>query len=79
MPERPPAPSTDRKPAWRAAALAYREQRRAGEGHHVAWLAARAALQVVWPLPDKEAGAENALAFASAYHTAWFWSGVGSR
>jgi hypothetical protein len=32
----------------------------------------------VWPLPDKEAGAEtvNAIAFASAYHTAWFWSGV---
>jgi hypothetical protein len=41
-------------------------------------LAARAALQAVWPLPDKEAGAEtvNAIAFASAYDTAWFWSGV---
>jgi hypothetical protein len=75
MPERAPTPTPDRKPAWRAACLAYREQRRAGEGHHAAWLASRAALQAVWPLPDKEAGAEtvNAIAFASVFHTAWFW------
>jgi hypothetical protein len=40
MPETAPVPTPDRKPAWRAACLAYRGQRRAGASHHVAWLAA---------------------------------------
>jgi hypothetical protein len=40
-----------------------------------------AALQAVWPLPDREAGQEatNAIAYAASHHTAWFWSGVESR
>ena len=40
-----------------------------------------AALQAVWPLPEREAGQEeatNAIAYA-AEHTKWFWSGVGGR
>ena len=74
-------PTPERTPAWRAACVAYREQRRAGAGDLVAWRAAVAALQAVWPLPEREAGQEatNAIAYASRNHTAWFWSGVGSR
>jgi hypothetical protein len=66
-------------PGWRAACLAYREKRRAGSTNHEAWLSARSALQAVWPLPEQEAGQEatHAIAFASRYHTAWLWSGVG--
>jgi hypothetical protein len=80
MPDRAPTPSPDRKPAWRAACLAYREKRRTGAMDHEAHLAAVAALQAVWPgLTWKEASAEavNAVAYASTYHTEWFWSGVG--
>jgi hypothetical protein len=64
--------------AWRAACLAYREQRRAGVGDLIAWRAALMALQAVWPLPDREAGqqATNAIAYAADQHTKWFWSGV---
>ena len=68
MPDRAPVPTPDRKPAWRAACLAYREKRRAGAMHHEAHLAAVAALQAVWPgLTWKEASAEavNAVAYAS--------------
>ena len=73
-------PTPERTPAWRAACLAYREQRRAGAGDLIAWRAAVAALQAVWPLPDREAGKEatNAIAYAASHHTKWFWSGVGS-
>ena len=79
MPERTPTPTPERRPAWRAACLAYREQRRAGAGDHEAYLAAVAALQAVWPLPAKEAGLEatNAIAYASTNHAKWFWDGVG--
>jgi hypothetical protein len=79
MPETAPVPTPDRKPAWRAACLAYREKRRAGASHHAAWLAAVEALQVVWPLSREEAGLEatKAIAFASAQHTEWLWDGVG--
>jgi hypothetical protein len=72
VPEVAPVPTPDRKPAWRAACLAYREQRRAGASDHVAWLAAVEALQAVWPLPWEEAGLEatNAIAYASSHHTA---------
>ena len=71
-------PTQERLPAWRAACLAYREQRRAGAGDLVAWRAAVAALQAVWPLPWKEASAEvtNAVHFASVYHKEWLWDGV---
>jgi hypothetical protein len=81
MPETAPQPTPERKPAWRAAVLAYRKVRRAGGGDHQAHLAARAAVLGVWPtLSVKEASAEavNAVAFASSYHTKWFWSGVGA-
>jgi len=40
MPERAPTPTPERRPAWRAACLAYREQRRAGATDHAAWFAA---------------------------------------
>jgi hypothetical protein len=78
MPERAPVPTPERKPAWRAACLAYREQRRACAIDHAALLAAMAALQAVWPLRAKEAGQEatNAIAYASSNHTKWFWDGV---
>ena len=74
-------PTPERLPAWRAACLTYREQRRAGAGDLVAWRAAVAALQAVWPLPEREAGQEatNAIAYAADQHTKWFWSGVGAR
>jgi hypothetical protein len=77
---RAPTPTPECKPAWRAACLAYREQRQAGAMDHPAYLAAVAALQAVWPgLTQKEACVEtgNAIAFASTYHSAWFWNGVG--
>jgi hypothetical protein len=80
MPDRAPVPTPERKPAWRAACLAYREKRRAGARDHEAHLAAVAALQAVWPgLTQKEASAEavNAVAYASSNHTKWFWSGIG--
>ena len=79
--ERPPLPTEDRKPAWRAACLAYREKRRAGAFDNEAHCAAVAALQAVWPLPWKEARAEvlQAVHFASVYHGEWLWNGVGER
>jgi hypothetical protein len=78
---RAPTPTPERKPAWRAACLAYREKRRAGVWEHEAHLAAVAALQGVWPgLTQKEASAEvvNAISYASTYHSEWLWRGVGS-
>jgi hypothetical protein len=80
MHDRAPVRTPERKPAWRAACLAYREKRRAGAWEHDAHLAAVAALQAVWPgLTPKEASAEatNAIAYASSNHTKWFWSRVG--
>jgi hypothetical protein len=81
MPTTVPIPTPERKPAWRAACLAYREKRREGAGDHAASLAAVEALQAIWPLPLEEAHLEttNAIAYASSHHTAWFWSGVGSE
>jgi hypothetical protein len=81
MPERAPIPTEERKPAWRAACLAYRDKRRAGARDHEAYGAAFAALQRVSPgLTSKDAAAEvtNAIAYASTYHSEWFWSGVES-
>jgi len=48
-------PTEERKPAWCAACLAYREKRRAGASDQEAHEAAVAAVQDVWPLPWKEA------------------------
>jgi hypothetical protein len=57
--DRAPVPTPERKPAWRAACLAYREKRRAGAWEHDAHLAAIAAVQAVWPgLTQKEASAQ---------------------
>ena len=79
MPETPPAPTPERGPAWRAACLAYREQRRAGASHHTAWLIAVVALREVWPLPLEDAKREttHAITYASTHHAKWFWDGVG--
>ena len=82
MPNRAPIPTEERKPAWRAACLAYREKRRAGAGDHEAYRAAVAALREVSPglaLKDASIEAANAISYASTYHSEWFWSGVGSQ
>jgi hypothetical protein len=76
--ERPPTPTEERLPAWRRACLAYREIRQAGGSDQQAHEAAVAAVREVWPLPWKEASAEavNAIAYATRYHSEWFWLGV---
>jgi hypothetical protein len=77
-----PIPTPERKPAWRAACLAYRAKRQAGAREHQAHRAAVAAVQAVWPgLTEKEASAEaiQAVAYAAANHTECFWRGVGGR
>ena len=81
MPDVAPQPTPERKPAWRAAALAYRETRRAGLGAQAAADAATRALIEVWPLPWAQADAEavNAVAYASSFHTRWFWDGVSGQ
>jgi len=51
-----------------------------GVAEHARPLAAVAALGSAWPrrLSDKEVRTEatNAIAYASTYHTAWFWNGM---
>ena len=76
--ERPATATEERKPAWRAACLAYREKRREGASDHEAHEAAIAAVQSVLPLPWKEASAEavKAVAYATKYHSEWFWRDV---
>jgi hypothetical protein len=79
MPEVAPLPTPERTQAWRAAAVAYREQRRAGASHQAAADAATRALQAVCPeLSWAEANAEavNAVSFASSFHGEWFWRDV---
>jgi hypothetical protein len=49
---------------------------------HEAHLAAVAALQAVWAgLTQEDASAEvgNTIAYASTYHSEWFWSGLGGH
>jgi hypothetical protein len=82
MPESPLAPTAERRPAWRAAALAYRQARRDGASHHKAMDAAEASLRERWPeLTAEVVSAEvvSAIAYASAHHVVWFWDGVGWR
>jgi hypothetical protein len=74
--DRPPVPTEDRLPAWRRACLAYREMRQAGASDQEAHEAAVAAVQSVLPLPWKEASAEAVNAYATRYHSEWFWLGV---
>jgi hypothetical protein len=73
-----PILTDERKSAWRAACIAYREKRRAGYRNLEAHNAAVKALQKVWPLPRQEASAEvtKAVHFASVYHNEWLWNGV---
>jgi hypothetical protein len=76
--ERPPILTEQRKPAWRLACLAYRAKRREGASHQDAHEAAVAAVRSVLPLPWEEASAEavNAVAYATKYHSEWFWRGA---
>jgi hypothetical protein len=66
------------QPAWRLACLAHRAKRREGGSDQEAQEAAVAAVQSVLPLPWKEASTEavNAVAYATKYHSDWFWRGV---
>ena len=80
MPQPPPPPTPERRPAWRAAVLAYRQARREGASDHTAYVASVAKLREVWrELSAKEASAETvaAIAYASTHFTVWFWEGVG--
>jgi hypothetical protein len=62
MPETAPVPTPDRKPAWRAAVLAYRKVRATGALDHPAHLAAKAAVLELLPtLSDQEASQEAVL------------------
>ena len=82
MPEAPPPPTAERRPAWRAAALAYRQARRDGMSNDAAMSAADRSLQAQWPdLSAEEASAEvvAAIAYASSHHSAWLWDGVGGK
>ena len=76
--ERTPIPTDERKPTRCRACLAYREMRRTDASDHEAHLAAVAAVQVVLPLSWKEASTEavNAVAYATRYHSDWFWRGA---
>src|SRR5262245_53383857 len=77
MPDAPAHPRPDMRPAWRAACLAYRKVRATGQLDHPAHLAARAAVLEVLPSPtEKEASQEaiNAIAYATSFHSAWFWA-----
>lgn len=79
MPEAVTPPRPFMLPAWRAAAAAYRAVRRERRSHQEAQRAAHMAIQAHHPsLADKEASDEavRAVAYASTYHRAWFWSGV---
>jgi hypothetical protein len=76
--ERPPNPTEERKLAWRRACLAYREIREAGGSDQQAHEAAvEAVLGVLPTLTQKEASAEavSAIAYATKYHSDWFWKG----
>ena len=76
MTARPDAPRADMKPAWRAACLAYRAKRGEGAWDHLAHLAARDAVLELHPeLTPKQASQEavNAVAYAAAWHSEWFW------
>ena len=79
MPDPVHPPSAERRPAWRAAAFAYRQARRDGASHDAAMDAAERSLRQQWPeLSAKEASAEvvAALAYASSHHPTWLWDGV---
>jgi hypothetical protein len=74
-----PPRSASRPGVWRAWPIA--RKRREGAGHLDAHEAAVAAVQSVLPLPWKEASAEavNAVAYATKYHSEWFWRGAQAK
>jgi hypothetical protein len=77
MPEAPPTPRPSMRPAWRAAAVAYRIARGQGQSEHASHLAAVAAVLEVHPeFTQKQASAEaaSAVCYAAAWHTDWFWA-----
>jgi hypothetical protein len=77
--ERPPTPTEDRLPAWRRAYLAYCEISEAGGSDQQAHEAAvEAVLSVLPAITQKEASAEavSAIAYATKYHSEWFWRGA---
>ena len=72
-------PREEVRPAWRAAVLAYRRDLRATGHDPPALRAALAAFQETLPeVPEEQAKLETtqAIAFAAANHTKWFWGGV---
>jgi hypothetical protein len=75
----PTLPRYEMLPAWRAACIAYRAARRAGERDCIAGWAARDAVMELTSLDAKAAQAEaiRAVAYASQMHSEWLWSGVG--
>ena len=73
--EHPPIPTEDGLPAWRRACLAYGEMRQTGATDQEAHDAAVAAVQTLLPLPWTSAEAVNANAYATRYHSDWFWKG----
>jgi hypothetical protein len=80
--ERPLTPTEDRLPAWRRACLAYREIRQAsGSDQQAHEAAVEAVLSVLPTLTQNEASAEavNAIAYATKYHSDWFWEGRAAR
>jgi hypothetical protein len=72
-------PREEIRPAWRAAVLAYRRELSATRDDLPAWHAAFAAFREVLPeMGEAQAKMETtqAIAFAAANHTSWFWGGV---
>jgi hypothetical protein len=72
-------PREDIRPAWRAAVLAYRREMRATRDDLSAWRAALDAFREALPeMPEEQAKQETsqAIAFAAANHTKWFWGGA---
>lgn len=68
------------KDGWRAACIAYRQVRQAGEGDFPAYQRALEALRADLPdLLPREAAEQTrtAIYFASSEHPKWFWDGVG--
>ena len=76
--EHPPIPTEDPLPTWRRAYLTYREMREAGGSDQQAHEAAVEAVLSVLPALTQEASAEavNAIAYATRYHSDWFWKGA---
>lgn len=82
MPEIAPRPRPNMLPATRAATCAYRHVRGEGRSHHAALDAAVDAILEIHPeLTPEQASVEavNAVAFASSFHTAWFWAPLRQR